>query len=202
MKRISRQCPASGPGRQGGYTLLLAMLMIVVMTVFGIFALNGSIMQGRMAANYQDAQVAFEAAEMGLRWGESWLQSRTPQERPFPCQSTVLSDCRDQPNSVVDVYMIPYDVETESPVDTASTWKQLDLPYGIDPEDLTDTGAAAVPGVAAQPMMLLEQSFVDRDDLAGDPQQGRVFYRVLAHSTGERAATLSVLESAVAKRFQ
>lgn len=191
--------------RQDGYALLLGMIMIVVMTVFGVFALNGSVMQARMAANFQDSKVAFEAAELTLRWGESWLQSRTPLQRPFPCDEVAdLGNCT-APNSVLAANLVPFNVETQSPTLASSPWQVVGLQYGEDPASNTAvTPARTIPGLAnnAQPYFLLEQAFIDRDDLAGNPQQGRVFYRVMAASTGERDTTVSILESAVAKRFE
>lgn len=203
MKPLCRRRQPDLPSGQSGYTLLLAMVLILVMTVFGVYAMNGSIMQSRMAGNYQDSQQAFEAGEMGLRWGEAWLQSRTPITRPFPCQSLTLTVCATVPNAVLDANMIPYNVEAEKPTDTGSTWAQINLPYGTDPEDWNAVaGTTPIPEVAQQPRILLEQAFVDRDDLAGNPQQGRVFYRVLSAATGRRDSTVAVVESSVAKRFE
>jgi type IV pilus assembly protein PilX len=199
---IPTQAPPAG---QRGYALLLGMVLIVVMTVFGVFALNGSVMQARMAANFQDNKVAFEAAEQTLRWGESWLQSRTTLQRPFPCDEVSdIGNCT-APNSVLAANLVPYAVETESPTSASSAWQTVGLQYGEDPQTGTAvTPARSIPGLANgdQPYLLLEQAFIDRDDLAGNPQQGRVFYRVLAASTGERDTTISILESAVAKRFE
>lgn len=217
------------PRRQQGFTLLLGMVLILIMTVFGIFALNSSILQARMAGNYQDSKVSFEGAELSLRWGETFLQSRTPVQRPFPCQtlnpgdSTALSNCAN-PRQVLasnllinDVTLDNDDVEERDPWDCTDTYWRNARYYGENPElatvcglptpvetvlNLADETARGDRALAQQPRFLMEEAFVDRDDLAGNPQQGRVFYRIYAASTGERATTVSVLESSVAKRFQ
>ena len=62
---------------------LLGLILILVMTVFSVFAMNGSILQERMAGNQRDYKIAFEASEMGLRWGEAWLQSRHSGDTAF-----------------------------------------------------------------------------------------------------------------------
>ena len=215
------------PRRERGFTLLLAMIMILVMTVFGVFALNSSILQNRMAANYRDDKVSFEGAELALRWGQAWLQSRTPLERPFPCQTLDPTDpdadrnCLAPGTVLASGFLVKSsptipDVEERDPWTDPEYWINGRF-YGEDPGlacgtppclldgntqyDLTDASRDER-AYARQPRYLLEEQFVDRDDLAGDPQQGRVFYRVYGASTGERPTTISVLQSAVAKRYQ
>ncbi|MEM8547257.1 MAG: PilX N-terminal domain-containing pilus assembly protein [Pseudomonadota bacterium] len=228
------------PSRQRGFTLLLAMVMILVMTVFGVFALNSSILQNRMAANYRDDKVSFEGAELATRWGETFLQSRTPAQRPFPCQTIDPSDPAAQRNCAAPGTVLAAgfliksspdipDVEERNPfndTEVPSYWVNSRL-YGEDPSAQACQGNNTVSsggegnsicvldaqydlraaarnerGLAEQPRYLLEEVFVDRDDLAGNPQQGRVFYRIYGASTGERANTVSVVQSAVAKRYQ
>ncbi len=241
MRHTPRKRPALAvPRRQRGFTLLLAMILILIMTVFGVFALNNSIMQARMSANFRDDKVSFEGAELALRWGETYLQSRTPAQRPFPCQAltdTSGDNCAN-PRQVVaagllvnDVSASNDDVEERDPwnstdaywangrylgenPDTAATFAAsgrdnctADSPtYAVGAVDTSDmnlrAGARGDRAYACQPRFIMAEAFVDRDDLAGNPQQGRVFYRIYAASTGERNSTLSVLESSVAKRFQ
>lgn len=213
------------PQHQRGFTLLLGMILILVMTVFGIFALNNSILQARMSANYRDTKVSFEGAELALRWGETFLQSRTPTERPFPCQ-TLTTDANQNcanPRQVLASNLLVNnaatandDLEERNPWDCADAYWSNARYFGEDPEGATACGTPSVDfantdltvtargdrALAEQPRFIMEEAFVDRDDLAGNPQQGRVFYRVYAASTGERNTTISILESAVAKRFE
>ena len=204
-QKFSRRTTLPSRQNQAGYVLLLGVVFILIMTVFGLYAMNGSILQLRMSGNYRDAKVASEASEMALRWGESYLQSRSPLNRPFPCQTLTVNNSLQNCNNarqVLEANLITYDVEDLDAWGNNDTWNNA-RDYGIDP----DTSAATTPtftiaGVSRQPRFLLEQSFVDRDDLAGRPQQGRVFYRVIAAANGARTSTLSVLESRVAKRFE
>lgn len=218
-----------GPRRQEGFTLLLGMVLILLMSVFGIFALNSSVLQARMAGNYQDSKVSFEGAELSLRWGETFLQSRTPSQRPFPCQtldpssSTAQSNCANPRQVLASNLLVNEasvdndDVEERDPWDCDDTYWRNARYYGENPEvatvcgtpspvnavlDLSDGTARGDRALALQPRFLMEEAFVDRDDLAGNPQQGRVFYRIYSASSGERATTVSILESSVAKRFQ
>ena len=204
-QKFSRRTTLPSRQNQAGYVLLLGVVFILIMTVFGLYAMNGSILQLRMSGNYRDAKVASEAGEMALRWGESYLQSRSPLNRPFPCQTLVINNALQNCNNarqVLEANLITYDVEDLDAWGTNDTWNNA-RDYGIDPDtSAATTPAFSVAGVSRQPRFLLEQSFVDRDDLAGRPQQGRVFYRVIAAANGARTSTLSVLESRVAKRFE
>ena len=209
----SRNGPRNLPRkRQHGFVLLLGLLLVLVITVLGVFALNSSMMQERMAGNNRDNNVAFEAAEIALRWGEAWLQSRTPVERPFPCQ-TLMADTAKQnctnPRQILDSNLLGHDLEDRDPwkefADSdGGYWDSTNArPYGIDPMTNTQTDPKyEIAGVAEQPLILMEQAFVDRDDLAGRPQQGKVVYRVHAAATGARLSTVMVSESAVAKRYE
>jgi type IV pilus assembly protein PilX len=194
------------PARQGGFALVLGLILILVMTVFSVFAMNGSILQERMAGNQRDYKIAFEASEMGLRWGEAWLQSRTPITRPFPCQTLVKDGSQNcnNPRQVLDGNLLGYALEDQDPWKGANEWVPDNArEYGIDPDtNAATTPAYTIAGVARQPLILMEQAFVDRDDLAGNPQQGRVFYRVIAAGNGARQSTITIGESAVAKRYE
>jgi len=203
--KFSRRTKLPNRQNQAGYVLLLGVTFILIMTVFGVYAMNGSILQLRMSGNYRDAKVASEAAEIALRWGESYLQSRSPLNRPFPCQTLTVNNALQNCNNarqVLESNLISYDVEDLDAWGNNDTWNNARY-YGIDPDtSAATTPAYSIAGVSRQPRFLLEQSFVDRDDLAGRPQQGRVFYRVIAAANGARVSTLSVLESRVAKRFE
>lgn len=56
-----------------GAVLATALVLLVVLTLLGILAMQGSTLQERMAGNLQQEDLAFEAAEAGLRDAEAWL---------------------------------------------------------------------------------------------------------------------------------
>ncbi|MFK2876817.1 pilus assembly PilX family protein [Rhodanobacter hydrolyticus] len=55
------------PAAQHGVALVVALLLLVVITLVGLAAVRGTIMQQRMAANLFDRQVAFQSAEAAVR---------------------------------------------------------------------------------------------------------------------------------------
>lgn len=52
--------------RQRGTTLIVAMIILMVLTMLGVTALNTTTLEERMAANSQEVNRAFQAAEAGI----------------------------------------------------------------------------------------------------------------------------------------
>ena len=70
MKRVSLK-PYS---RQQGAVLIVSLIMLLVLTILGVTSMNNTMMEERMAGNMRDLQIAFHAAEAGLRMGEDALR--------------------------------------------------------------------------------------------------------------------------------
>lgn len=58
---------------QRGAVLLVSLMILLIMTVIGIAAMSTTTMEEKMAANSQQRQQAFQAAETALRDAETWL---------------------------------------------------------------------------------------------------------------------------------
>ena len=56
--------------RQKGASLVVVLLLLLVMTILGVFALRGTLMGERMSSNVRDRSLAFQAAESALREAE------------------------------------------------------------------------------------------------------------------------------------
>lgn len=56
---------------QSGMVLLVTLIMIGIMSVIAVSAIRGSSMQEAMAGNLHDRNLAFQAAEAGLRYAEN-----------------------------------------------------------------------------------------------------------------------------------
>ncbi len=54
------------PARQRGVALAVALILLVVVTLIGLAAVTGTMMQNKMAANQFDRQIAFQAAASAL----------------------------------------------------------------------------------------------------------------------------------------
>jgi len=62
------------PSRQRGSALLVSLVFLLLLTMIGVAAIQDSTLQERMAGNTRDREVAFQAAEAGLRVAERYLQ--------------------------------------------------------------------------------------------------------------------------------
>ncbi|MGH8160266.1 MAG: pilus assembly PilX family protein [Rhodanobacter sp.] len=67
------------PGRagQGGVALVTALILLIVVTLVGLAAVRGTIMQQKMTANFYDREIAFQANEAALRLAEAEIQATT-----------------------------------------------------------------------------------------------------------------------------
>lgn len=59
---------------QTGAALVVALVFLLVMTVLGVTSMSTTTLQERMAGNFRDNHLAFQAAEAALREGEALLQ--------------------------------------------------------------------------------------------------------------------------------
>ncbi len=64
-------------GKQLGVVLVVVMILLFIVTLLGITGAKNTIMEERMAGNYRDTQIAFEAAEASLRVAEAALLNTT-----------------------------------------------------------------------------------------------------------------------------
>lgn len=58
-------------GRQDGASLLIVLILLLIMTLLGLAALRGTLLEERMSANLRDRSLGFQAAEAALREGEA-----------------------------------------------------------------------------------------------------------------------------------
>lgn len=67
---MNRHIQFSIPRRQAGAALIVSLVLLIAVTLLGVSAMQGTIMQERMSANQRDYEEAFNAAEIALRRGE------------------------------------------------------------------------------------------------------------------------------------
>lgn len=69
------QLPIPGRASQRGVALITGLIFMVVLTLIVVASMRGSIMEERMAGNSRSQNLAFQAAEAGLRAGQQALSA-------------------------------------------------------------------------------------------------------------------------------
>lgn len=60
----------AGPARQQGVVLVVSLVILLLLTIIGVQSISSTTMEEKMAGNYQNSQLSFQAAEAALREGE------------------------------------------------------------------------------------------------------------------------------------
>jgi type IV pilus assembly protein PilX len=174
---------------QRGMSLFPAMVFLLVLAMLGIAALGSSAMQERMAGNAKDMNIAFQAAEAGLRDAENDIDTNLTGATIF------TPACTNGLCTPPSEWATPSSTEIGKVIDWSNAG--LTRAYGAY------TGAAAFPVVASQPVYVIELvsklppipgSSVGLG-LTPETPGGRV-YRVTVLATGARAETRTILQSA------
>lgn len=72
QRRNRRPIPAAASQR--GAVLYIAMIMLILLALIGIVGMQVTGLQEKMAANYRNAQLAFQAAEADVRLRECYIE--------------------------------------------------------------------------------------------------------------------------------
>lgn len=78
-QRLPKPNAHSGSGSrrhaESGVVLVVCLLILLVLTLIGVTSTRSTTLQQRMAGNQYDRELAFQAAEAGLRAGERYLEA-------------------------------------------------------------------------------------------------------------------------------
>jgi type IV pilus assembly protein PilX len=128
---------------QGGVVLIVGLIMVLLMSIIAMAAIRGSGMQELMAGNVRDRNLAFQAAEAGLREAEDSL---TPAVLP-PFDGSVTGYIQAIPESSRTGYWDDYSWNTQSAV-ASMTLDQVAEPPRYVVEEVTYTVMAGAEGSA------------------------------------------------------
>src|SRR6185437_1918951 len=88
---------------QRGVALVTALILLVVITLVGLAAVRGTVMQQKMAANFSDRQIAFQVGEAGLRQAHIVVQALQPSLPPSrPTLPATIRDCSPKAATVIE----------------------------------------------------------------------------------------------------
>jgi type IV pilus assembly protein PilX len=186
----------SSRGRQAGMSLFPALMFLLVLAVLGVSALNSTLMQEKMVSNTKDANLAFQAAEAGLRDGEADIDKN----KTFWTPTTFTSSCTTGLCTPPSTWPTPSSLDISKAIDWTNTG--LTRPYG------SQTAVASLPDVAAQPLYVIERippppglpavpgsSIGIGCGVSCPPPASGFAYRVTVLGTGARTETRVVLQS-------
>ena len=176
-------------GRQSGMSLFPALMFLLVLAVLGVSALNSTVMQEKMVSNTKDANLAFQAAEAGLRDAEADVVKNITGGTVFS------SSCTHGLCTPPSTWASPSSLDISKAIDWSNGG--LTRSYGAY------TSSSALPDVAAQPQYVIEKlsslpvgpGGSAGIGLPGLPLNGGAAYRLTVLATGVRAETRVILQS-------
>jgi len=175
--------PNSIRHRQQGAVLVVGLIMLLLLTMIGLASIPGSDLQERMAGNMRDKNLAFQAAEGGLRIAENTLS--TAEALPA-FNGTVLGYWPD---------LTAPGAKTTNP----TTWTATD--WSTKSVQIT---AGKLPGVVEQPRYIVEQVLVNAaaankgggiDIESLEKMEAAEYYRVTARGLGGTADAEVILQT-------
>ena len=196
---MARFCKSNAT--QYGAILVISLVLLTVMSLIGVAAMQSTIMQERMAGNSRDLNLAFEAAEAGIREGETWLFGLTAMPSPRGCtasSSPFLGVWDD--NGTPDALFCAAGAASLSYTDIA-LW--TNPAPRISASENPAFGNLA--GIKNSPKFVIEFTGHNRDSQNLGQQQdlsnNRAMYRVTARGTGGTDTAQSYVQTTFAKRF-
>ena len=171
-------------------SLFPALMFLLVLSVLGVSALNSTLMQEKMVSNTKDLNLAFQAAEAGLREAEADVGRNVDAATPF------TSSCATGLCTPPSTWSSPSSADISKVLDWSDTSKTRS--YGVY------TSAPTLPTVAAQPQYVIERlstlpvspgGSVGLGCGSGCVHSGGSAYRLTVLATGARPETRVVLQS-------
>ena len=180
MNRIHRHFPAHARA-QRGISLFLVMTFLVILSILGVTAIQGSGLSARIAGNEADRTLAFQAAESALRDAEKDIRGVCTTN----CRSTPISPETADIFGVTCAFGLCLPSATaEQPVwDIKANWTTANRAATLG----QFTGTPTLPVVSQQPRYLIEYFKVGESFI----------YRVTAVGYGAKDTTQVMLQSSV-----
>lgn len=164
--------------------MLAAVLMIIlVVTILGVTAMGSASLEGKLAHNFQERSLAFQAAEQALSRGEQFLDGLTAE--PLPCSSTPCT------------IWARNSLQGNAPDTTQMWWESA------DPAWWTSMGAISMDagGGSTGYYLIEERAFVENSAQANTAGSGLNYYTVTALGIRDGSGAVVILQSHYMKRF-
>lgn len=189
--------------RAHGVVLVVALVIIAVVSLLTVWSMRGSLFDERLAGNNRDHQVAFQAAELGLRFCEGVVVTGQPAalfNRMYrKDMSAIVSAARPPMDSSGQLKLGYLDANGRQFWEVPANWDT-----GVNAEP--NTSVIVIPAsdgvtlqeAAAPPRCFIEE--IRKPSKVRNPQTGmpiNIHYRVTALGTGINPGTQVTLQSEV-----
>jgi type IV pilus assembly protein PilX len=186
--RACRHHSVRARSRHRGNSLLPAMLFLLVIAMLGLAALSSTVLEERMVGNTKDQNLAFQAAEAGLRDAETDIMQNLSPHSPFSasCANGLCTPPSTWPTA------------TSSDISKLINWSDASMTrqYG------SQTTAGTIPLVASQPVYVVEKLSTIPPGAGhsvalgvAPPSSGGTAYRITVLGTGAHSETRVFLQS-------
>lgn len=182
-------------GGAKGVVLVTGLLILVVMTVLGLGAMRGTILQERMAGNLKEQASAFQAAEAALQAALTLIE-QSPAPPPLGAwgAGSLVAACKvTDPDGTLPC------THLQSVLDD---WRGGATPTQGVP--LASLGGSGFPELeeARQPRLTVEERYVAPLEFESAAQgRGIYFYTVTALGAGQAGQSRSILQSTIPKVY-
>lgn len=164
---------------QGGATLAVALILLLIVTLLGISAIQMTQMQEKMSANLEDKTLAFNAAESAVIAGEQWILALSGQPS---AEASCTQPCVHEP------YNIDFGVQTNA------WWTANGASYGSSLKNIATRARYVVEFLQYVP----DTPIVGNASVAS---KGIYYYQITARGTGATDNAVSIIQTTVARRF-
>ena len=151
--------------RQGGAALFMALIILLVLTILGVFGMNMARLENLMAANDQFMVTALSNAEYTLAVGQEEIQKIADNGCPFPSAKVGYYQADENIDPTVPNWGFPsqeVDIDIDGDGTTDETGNYIIVNAGTDNDDGEDdsfTGTTnPLPGAIVQVFLVTAQS--------------------------------------------
>lgn len=191
---------------QRGATLIIALLLLVMIAMYGIPAAMNSMQNERMTGNTRQRDLAFQAAEATLRAVETWIYTQTA--ATLDVKAKADKPCTDSPDDADVTGGDGFLPNGECHSNDITYWRDT-FNWGTEGKASSDSpiSSTAIDGalVAAQPRYVVErmpnvQYCQPSGTLApctttGDTAVTRDYYRVTTRGVGQDSNAIVILQT-------
>lgn len=189
---------------QRGATLVIALLILVMITMYGIPAAMDSIQNERMTGNTRQRDLAFQAAEHALKKAEAWLLTKTSSQlnvlAPAAKCCPGLGSCTDTTDDTDPVSGDGIQPNGECHANDVAYWQGFNwTSNGIEPTGSLDSNL-----VASQPRYVVERmpnvayckpSGLPPPCTSPNTAADRYYYRITTRAVGKDSNAIVVLQT-------